>query len=192
MIVVEESTLLAENEFNINKEVFMKKFYIILVILCITLFPSTNAFAYNCKENYEIISYIEGKYVEHDKKTGNWIIKPNPELNILHMVYDRYGKCLRLGNKSIKYKNNLIVQIGNDYITYLNDKFYTIGGKRVEFDETGFHVTKIGDMSVEEYFTGRNLPESEYREMGSSTIILYLYSDGTIGEVFNGIIIPFE
>lgn len=175
----------------------MKIYYIILMILCFSFLYPTNTFAGyngNYKEDDSIISYVKSNNVEHDTKTGNWIIKPDPELNILHIIYDRYGKCLHLGNKSIKWKNNLIVQIGNDYVTYLNDKFYTIGGKRVEFNEGGYYVTKIGDMSVEEYFTGRNLPESEYREIyQSNAMIFHLNSDGTaISGIFFGITIPFE
>lgn len=169
----------------------MKKLLIICILFFGYLLNIDNIV--QAREAYSILTFINSDSIQHDKKTGNWIVKPNPELNVLHIIFNKYGEIIHLGNKSIKYKNNIISQIGNDYVTYLNDKFYTIGGKRVEFDETGFHVTKIGDMSVEEYFTGRNLPESEYREMGSRTMILNLRSNGIgIGGTFNGIIIPFE
>lgn len=173
----------------------MKNLYLICLFCCIVNLLSYNEalaipFTYE-KKPYNIITTFDK--VSHDKQTGYFIVLPNSEQNIIHVIFDKRGKVLKLGNKSIKYKNGRISQIGNDYITYLNGQLYTIGGKFIEKQHSC--VTKIGDMSIEKYFTGKELTQYEAININKcgKNIKFSLNSDGSgIGCSMSGIIMYFE
>ena len=117
----------------------------------------------------------------------------NPEWALISankVKFTPKGRIISFNGHKIGYKNDKIAHIDNKYATYLHGELYTIGGEKLEKDNTC--ITKIGDKSIFEYFTGKK--DSEYLEYYDNIkdtfyVTMHVYKDGSIGcSISNGFI----
>ena len=112
----------------------------------------------------------------------------------IEVIFNNEGDVLKLGNKTIIYNNGKIVRIGKSYLTYLNGKIYTVGNENVYLNERGDSITKIGNTSIQKYFTGEEVTYNDIKSIPyGCEMTFYLNADGTgFGGSNSGIYIPFE